>query len=152
MLGVDQQLLRGLVYGGFALLKHLAVAHQERHGHKHSIEPELVLPAERMPEAAVFCARICIKGVPNRLRRRAVLLLAGLFVEHQQQIAGQYVVQRRDGSIDLSTVVDVMVDPALYVIEIPAIAVTLVEEILSVEVERDGITPSSERRRCGLAR
>ena len=97
-----------------------------------------------MPEATIFSSRIIVEGLTNALGCLAILLLLCLLIENQEEISGQHVIERRYLPVDYAVVTDVMVDPSLDVAQISFVARPLIEKVLPVEIERNGITPVRE--------
>jgi len=149
--GIDQELLYGFIAGVLLVVECYTVTDKKRHGHVHAIEPKLVLTRKSVPKAAVGGAGIGVETMSDAVGGDLVFLLTGLLEKDEKEVSGEHIVEGVDGAINLAGRIDVVIHPAPDVVEILFVASTEVDQVLAIQIQRNGITPAAERRGIGLA-
>ena len=97
-----------------------------------------------MPESSVAGSWIGIETLPEFICRNLVPLLAGLFVEHHQQVRSQHIIQRLNRLIEVSRCVKVTIYKSYDVVEQLAVLRPAINDELSNEKQALGIAPATK--------
>ncbi len=106
-----------------------------------------MLPAGGMPEAAVAGPGIAVKARPHVAGSDSVLRQPGFLEQIKQYNDRLHAVQTAEAVVDVAAAVHEPVCPRLNKLQIAWVPGALKDQILSVEIQTHGITPSADRRR-----
>jgi hypothetical protein len=101
---IDEQLFDGFAVRMLRIAKGMSVAKQKWHRHIVAVEPELpcALGPISVPETTVAGSGVVIKAAPELLRGDFISILMSLFVEYDQKIGRQHIVERLNWLVQIA--------------------------------------------------